>query len=84
MDMRIPFEISTKCVKNTYESGSEFHGHVIFMKHTQNYTSNGRKKIIKQRTISKKEFTKISINGKDTMTMRCINEIQRHFGSTFG
>lgn len=57
MNMRIPFKISAKCMKDADEARSEALGFIDIMKHTSNNTVNCRKKATEEGTISKEKRT---------------------------
>lgn len=51
VDMRIPFEIATKGMKDQNETGSEILGFVIFMKQTDDNTLDCLKKKTEKRSV---------------------------------
>ncbi|BDZ75936.1 hypothetical protein Lac1_01190 [Claveliimonas bilis] len=46
MDMRIPFRVPDKGMKNTDKTRSKEFGFVVFMEHTRDNTVNGREKAV--------------------------------------
>ena len=46
VNVRIPFEIPAKGMKNTDKTRSKEFGFIIFMEHTRDNTVNGREKAI--------------------------------------
>ena len=59
MDMRIPFEVSTKRVKDTNKPGSKVFSFIKFRKHTEDDISDGMKKTI-QREWSLRKYMRSS------------------------
>lgn len=83
VNVRIPFEIPAKGMKNHDESRDKVLRLVELGKHTQNNTGNSMKKTMKQGAIFREERAKILINGKNTMAMSNVNEFKSHGSSTF-
>ena len=83
MDMRIPFEVSTKRVKDTNKPGSKVFSFIKFRKHTEDDISDGMKKTIQKRMVLKKVYAKFLWNRKDTVSVDTGNEVTRHTKSTF-
>ena len=69
MDMRVPFEIPAKGMKDHDETGSEVHGFVMLKKHTENNTVYGMEKTIEEGAVIEEKIPKLFINGKDTMAV---------------
>ena len=53
VDVRIPFKIPAESVKDADETGSEMFRFAVFEEHPGHYRINGRKKVIKKRTVFK-------------------------------
>lgn len=83
MDMRVPFEIPAKGMKDHDETGSEVHGFVLLKKHTGNNTVYGMEKTIEEGAVIEEKIPKLFINGKDTMAVGDINEFKGHRGGAF-
>ena len=71
MDMRIPFEVSTKRVKDTNKPGSKVFSFIKFRKHIQ------------KRIVLKKVYAKFLWNRKDTVSVVTGNELAGHTKSPF-
>lgn len=82
VNVRIPFEILAKSMKNHDIAGSEISGFVHFKEHTGNNAGNRMEKTMKQRFVLKKKITKIFINREDTVSVRDVNQFKRHGSST--
>ena len=82
MNMRIPFQISAKGMKNTDETGSKKFCFVVFVKHAKDNIANSRKKAVEKRTILEKKRTQFFSNSKNTMAVLSINDFKRHSGSS--
>ena len=63
VNVRIPFEIPAKSMKNHDITGSEVFGFVHFKEHAGNNAGNRMKKARKQRSVLKEKITEIFING---------------------
>lgn len=83
MDMRIPFEVSTKRVKDTNKPGSKVFSFIKFRKHTEDDISDGMKKTIQKRMVLKKVYAKFLWNRKDTVSVVTGNELAGHTKSPF-
>lgn len=57
MDMRIPFKVTPKGMKNTDKAGSKVLRFIDFMKHAKNGISDSVKETGKQRAVVKEEDT---------------------------
>lgn len=51
VDMGIPFQISTKSVKDEDETGCKKFGFIIFVEHAEDDASDGREKAVQERTV---------------------------------
>lgn len=80
--MGIPFQISSKGMKNTDEPGSKGFCFIIFVKHAKYNTADGRKQTIKEVTVFKKKRTEFFCDSKNTVTVLNIDDFKRHRGST--
>ena len=78
VDMRIPFEVPAKRMQDQDIAGSEIFGMVQLEKHAGYDTGDGKKETVQERTILKKEEAEIVINGKNTMAVLNIDELERH------
>jgi hypothetical protein len=78
MNMRIPFEIASKGMKNADKAGSKGYGFINFMEHTKNGTANGRKKTIQKKAVKKKELPELLRDGKNTMSMSTMKKFRGH------
>lgn len=78
VDIRIPFEVPAKRMQDQDIAGSEIFGMVQLEKHAGYDTGDGKKETVQERTILKKEEAEIVINGKNTMAVLNIDELERH------
>lgn len=74
MDVRIPFKITTKGMKNTDKSGSKIFGFIKFIEHAENNIPDRRKEKVQKRAILKKEASKFFRNSKDTVPVNTGNQ----------
>lgn len=81
--MGIPFQIPAKSVKDKDKPGCKKFRFIIFVKHLQDYTSNGRKKTAKKSTVIEKIGTQLFGNRKDKVSVVYVDNFERHGGSTF-
>ena len=79
--MRIPFEIPSKGMKDQNETWSEIFGFVIFMKQTDDNTSDSLKKKTEKRSVFQEKMSEFRINGKDTVPVIDIDDLKRHGSS---
>ena len=73
MDMRVPFEWTSKSVKNTDEAGDVIFGFINLVEHTKNNTTNCIEQTVKKRTVFEKKVTELFVNGKNTVTVGTLN-----------
>lgn len=55
VDMRIPFEVTTKGMEDADKAGGETFRLVFAMKHSENNAADSREKAVKQGSVSKEE-----------------------------
>lgn len=82
MDMRIPFQIASKGVKNTDKSRGKIFSFIHFGKHTEDNITNRMKETIEQSSILEKVNTKFFGNGKNTMPMNARDKLAGHMKRT--
>ena len=82
VNVRIPFEIPAKSMKNHDKAGSEVLGFIHFKEHAGNNAGNRMKKTMKQSSVLKEKITEIFINREDTVSVADVNEFKRHRGSS--
>lgn len=78
VDMRIPFQRSAKSMENADKTGNKVSGHVHFMEHTQDNTSDGNEKAVEKGTVLQEEVTELLIDGKDAVAMGALDEFEGH------
>lgn len=81
VDMRVPFQISAKGVKDHDETGSEVHGLILLKKHTGNNTVHGMEEAVKEGTVTQKKLPELLINREDAMAVDDIYELKGHRSS---
>ena len=81
VDMRIPFQIPAKGMKNHDKTGSEIHGHINFKKHSRNNAVYGMKEAVKEGTILQKEIPELAVNGENTVSVDAVDEFKGHRSS---
>lgn len=81
VNVRIPFKGTPESVQDTNKTGNKVLGFVDLEEHTQDNTADGSKKAVKERTVFKKEVAQILVNGKDTMPVSTVNELEGHGSS---
>lgn len=78
MDVWVPFQVPAKGVKDHDKTGSEIHGFVLFKKHAGDNTVYGMEEAVKEGTVIKKEMAEIFINGKDTVPVYDVYQLEGH------
>lgn len=81
VDMRIPLKTAAEGMKNTDETGSKRLSLVDFAEHMKDDVANGMKKAVEKRAISAKENTEFFGDGKNTMPMNALNDLEGHGSS---
>ena len=76
MNVRVPFQIPPKGVKNKNKARSEIFRFINLEKHAGNNALHRMKQAVQKRAAFKKKFTKILINGKDTVSVLRMNEFK--------
>ena len=80
VNVRIPFEISAKSMKNHDITESEVFGFVHLKEHVENNTGNRMEKTMKQSSVLKGKITEIFINREDAVSVLNVNQFKRHGG----
>ena len=80
--MGIPFQIPAKGVEDKDKAGSKTFGFVVFVEHTENNTSYGREKAVKEGTVFQKIGTQFPGNGKDAVSVFHVDDFERHGGGS--
>ncbi len=80
--MGVPFQISAKGMKDHDKTWSKIHGLILIEKHTGNDTVDSVEEAVEQCPVIKEELAEILINGKDTMPVGNIYQLERHGGGT--
>lgn len=83
VNVRIPFEIPAKSMKNHDITEREVFGFVHFKEHVENNTGNRMEKTMKQSSVLKGKITEIFINREDAVSVLNVNQFKRHRFSTF-
>ena len=82
VDMRVPFEVTSKGMKDTDKTGSKAFGFVVFMEHTKDDTADGRKETAKQGAVSEEEVAEFFRDGEDTVSVLNVQNFKGHGGGT--
>ena len=83
VDVRIPFEVAAKSMKDHDIAGRKIFGMVQAEKHPGYYTGDGMEEAVQERTVLKEEVAEIFINGKNAMAVLDTDEFERHTGGAF-
>ena len=83
VDVRVPFKIPAKGVKDHDETGSEILRHIHLEEHSGNYTGDSMKEAIKEFPVFKKEVTEVFIDGENAVPMSNIDQFEGHVGGAF-
>ena len=83
MDMRVPFQVPAKRMKDTDKAGSEIFRMIEIVKHTQDDISDGMKKAVQKGVVLEKENTKFFRDCKNTVPMDTGNQLAGHTKSPF-
>ena len=82
MDVGVPFQISAKGMKDHDKTWSKIHGLILIEKHTGNDTVHSVEEAVEQCPVIKEELAEVLINGKDTMPVGNIYQLEGHGGGT--
>ena len=63
------------------KTGSEIQGLILFEKHAGNNAVYSMKKAVKERAVIEEKIPELRINGKNTMSVRDIDQFKGHRGS---
>ena len=80
VDMRIPLQVSAKGVEDEDKAGSEQFRFVLFVEHTENDTSDSRKKAVEEAAVFQKERPEFFCDSKDTVSVLDVDNFKRHGG----
>ena len=83
VNVGIPFEITTKSMKDHDIPGSKVFSMVQIEKHPRYYTGDGMKETVQERTVLKKKGSEIFINSKNAMAVLDMDKLERHTGGAF-
>ena len=78
MNMRIPFQVAPKGMKNTDKAENKGLGFIDFVEHAKNNTANSRKKAIQKSPVFQKKVPEFLRNCKDTMPVCTIDKFSGH------
>ena len=78
MNVRVPFEIPAKSMKDTDETRSEVFSFVHIEEHTEDDIPDGLKKDIQARSVIKEKATEFFRYGKDAMPVRTGDKFKGH------
>lgn len=81
VDMRIPLKAAAEGMKNADETGSKRLGFVDFAEHMKDDVANGMEKTVEKGAISAKENAEPFGDGKNTMPMNELNDLEGHGSS---
>lgn len=70
-------------ISNADEIRDKVFGFIEVMKHTKDNTADSLEKAVEERTILKKEMSKLFINGKNAMPMSTVYQLKCHGVRTF-
>ena len=82
MNVRIPFQVSAKCVKNTDKARSKKFCIIHFVEHPENDITNRVEKAVQKRAVLKEIRTKFFRNRKHTMSVNARDQFGRHMQRT--
>lgn len=82
VNVRIPFEIPTKSMKNHDIARGEVFGFIHSEEHAGNDAGNRMKKAMKERSVPKEKITEVFINCEDTVPVADVKQFKRHGCST--
>ena len=80
--MWVPFEVATKGMEDADKTGRKALRFVFFMEHTEDDAACGRKKAVKEGTVSKKEGAELLGNGEDAVAVCDIQDLKGHGSGT--
>ncbi len=78
VDMRIPLKTAAEGMKNTDKTRSKRLGLVDFAEHMKDDVANGMEKAVEKGAIFAKENAEFFGDGKNTMPMNALNDLERH------
>lgn len=82
MDVGVPFQISAKGMKDHDKTGSKIQGFILFEKHAGNNTVDSVEEAVEQCPVIKEEPAEVFVNGKDTMPVDNVYQLEGHGGGT--
>ena len=82
VDMRVPFEVTSKGMKDTDKTGSKAFEFVIIKEHTKDDAADSGKETAKQGAVSEKERAEFFCNGEDTVTVLYVQNFKGHGSGT--
>ena len=78
VDVGIPFQVATKCMKNHNKAGSKIFGFINFMEHRMDDAADRMEKTVKQGAIIEKKIPEIVIDSKNAVAVRNPDHLKGH------
>lgn len=69
VDMRVPFEVTSKGMEDTDKTGSKAFRFIIFVEHTKDDTADSREETAQQGAVSEEERPELLRDGEDTVAV---------------
>lgn len=80
VDMRIPLKGTPESMEDTDKAGNKIFIH--FEEHSHDDTADSRKETVESFSFFKEKRAQIIIYGENKMSVRAVDEFERHFGRT--
>ena len=78
MDVRVPLQVSSKCMQDRNEARSKQFRFIIFVEHSEDNRANSAEKAVQEVTVFKEKMSEGVVDCKDAVTVLGIDDLRRH------
>jgi len=78
MDVGVPFQVSSKCMKDRNETWSKQFRFIVLVEHSEDNRANGAEEAVQEITVFKEKVSEGIIDCKDTVSVLGIDDLRRH------
>ena len=82
MDVRVPLEVASECMKSTHYAGTEMTGFVLHVEVMKNYLGGSSEKTVKEPAVYPEIWTETFGDGKDNVPVSAVKHLSGYACST--
>ena len=76
--MRVPLQVSSKCMQDRNEARSKQFRFIVFVEHSEDNRANSAEKAVQEVTVFKEKMSEGVVDCKDAVTVLGIDNLRRH------